>query len=58
MDIVTAHDSIIRLRRIHEMQAILTNDRGVCLTVCRAKKAERNKVLFGVNTPGAQGTLC
>jgi len=52
---------------MHEMQSILTDVRGVCLSVCLsrgssrlhcAKVAELIKILFGVNTPGACGALC
>jgi len=44
---------------MHEMQTIVTNDRGICLSVCLlcgssrlhcAKTAEQIKMLFGVNT--------
>jgi len=46
---------------MHEMQTIVTDVRGVCLSVCLsrgssrihcAKMAEQIKMLFGVNTPG------
>jgi len=44
---------------MHEMQAIVTDDPGVCLFVCHvaqldftAKLAEQIKMLFGVNTLG------
>jgi len=52
---------------MHETQTILADVCGVCLPVCLsrdsyrlhcAKMAEQVKVLFGVNTPGAHGTLC
>jgi len=54
---------------MHEMQTIVTDDRGVCQSVylsrilnwldC-AKAAERIQILFGVKSwaIGAQGTLC
>jgi len=50
-----------RLHRMREMQSILTDSLGVCLSVCLsrgssrlhcAKMAEEIKMLFGVSTPG------
>jgi len=58
---------IIRLHRMHEMQSVLTDVCGVCLSICQsrgstrlhcAKTAEWIQILFGVNSLGAQGTLC
>jgi len=63
-------ENIIRLHSMHEMHPILTDVRGVCHSVrlsdclscgsawlrC-AKMAEWIKIVFGVNTPGAHGTL-
>jgi len=49
------------------MLTIVTDVRGVCLSVCLsrgstrphcAKTAERIKMLFGVNTVGSHRTLC
>jgi len=51
-----------RLYRMHEMQTVVTDVRGVCLSVCLsrgstrlycAKTDKRIKMLFGVNTPGS-----
>jgi len=54
---------LLRLSRIHEMQTIVTDDRGACLSrgsnrLYRAKMTAQIKVLFGVYTTGAHGTLC
>jgi len=56
-------DLLFRLHR--EMQTVLTNVRGVsvCLSCSSsrphsAKMAEQIKILFGVNTLWAHGTLC
>jgi len=56
------------MHAMHKMQPIVTDVRGVCpQSVCLsrgstrlhcAKTAERIKILFGVNTLGAHGTLC
>jgi len=52
---------------MHEMQTIVTDARGVCLSVCLsrglsrlhcAKTAERIQILFRANSIGAQETLC
>jgi len=43
---------------MHEMQSILTDARGICLSVCLssrlycAKMVKQINMLFGVNTPG------
>jgi len=45
---------------MHEMQTIVTDVCGVCLSVCLADQlgfTERIKMLFGVDTLGAHGTL-
>jgi len=50
-----------RMHAMHDMQPTVTDDRGVCLTVCHggstllhcAETAERTKMLFGVNTLGS-----
>jgi len=58
---------LFKLHRMHEMQTIVTDVRGVCPSVCLsrgstrlhcAKTAKRVKILFGVNTHGAQETPC
>jgi len=57
---------IIRLHQMYEMQTIVIDDRGVCLSRGRtrlhyAKMAKQMKILFGVNTLGggrARLTLC
>jgi len=45
---------VVRLHRMHEMQTIVTDDRGVCLShgstrLHCAKTVEQIKILFGVN---------
>jgi len=51
---------------MHEMQSVLTDVRGVCLSVCLsrgpsrlrcAKMAEQIKMLSGMNTPGGPGSI-
>jgi len=54
---------------MHEMQTIVTDVRSVCQSVRQSvtrlnsaslckKTAEQTKILFWVNTPGVQRTLC
>jgi len=56
---------ILRLQRMHEMHTVVTDDGSVCPSVCLshgstrlhcAKTVERIKIMFGVNTLGAQET--
>jgi len=51
---------------MHEMQTNVTDDRGVCQSVCLshgstrlhcARMAKRIEILFGVNTPGGQENI-
>jgi len=52
---------------MQEMQPIVTDDRGVCQSVCLsrglirlqcAETAEQIKMLFGANTPGGPTGQC
>jgi len=52
--------AVFRLHRIHEMQIIVIDVRGSVTQTTRlhcVKTPEQIKTLFGVNTPGAHGTL-
>jgi len=55
---VFAYAIVFMLHQMHEMQTIVTDDRGSCPSVCRStwlycgKTAERIEILFEVNTLG------